>query len=202
MEETVRTATAYFEKLSNLLLGVQATDREGRTLSLDEGTRKAVEIILSVKSGRGKVMLIGNGGSAAIANHLQNDLAKAVQVRALVFNDIPLLTAYTNDDGYECAFERPIAQWAEAGDLLIAISSSGKSENILRGVRAAEGKECQILTLSGFRPDNPLRRMGQLNFYVASEAYGYVESAHGALTHYFSDCAVKSKREAAAVRSR
>lgn len=185
-------AIAYFRKLSELLLSLQVTDRHGAAVSLDKGANEAVDMVLRVRSASGKVMLMGNGGSAAIASHMHNDLCKTVGVRALVFHEVPLLTALTNDHGYGCVFERPLALWADPGDLLLAISSSGQSENILRAVRAAAAKECRIITLSGFRADNPLRSMGHLNFYAPSEVYGYVELVHTALSHFLTDCAVMS----------
>src|SRR3990170_2552226 len=95
-------------------------------------------------------MLIGNGGSAAIASHMQSDLRKAVNV------------------------------WASPGDLLLAISSSGQSENILRAVRRSTERRCDTITLSGFSTENPLRRLGALNFYVPSCEYGHVEMIHSA----------------------
>lgn len=140
-------------------------------------------------------MLVGNGGSAAIVSHMQNDLCKAVGVRAMVFNEPPLLTALSNDHGYGCVFERPVDLWAESGDLLLAISSSGQSENILRAARSAKARGCQILTLSGFLADNPLRGMGHLNFYAPSQVYGYVELVHSVLAHFLTDCAVTSQAE-------
>ncbi len=187
--------TSYFRKLSELLLSLQVTAQEGAVLSLDEGANKAVEIILSVKSASCKVMLIGNGGSAAIASHMQNDLCKAVGVRAMVFNEPPLLTALANDHGYGCVFERPAELWANTGDLLLAISSSGQSENILHAVRASVARGCQVITLSGFSADNPLRGMGDLNFYVPSPVYGYVELVHSALAHFLTDYAIMSPSE-------
>ena len=185
-----QSATAYFNRLSELLLSVQVTDQRSTIISTDEGARKAVEMILPVESYSCKVMLIGNGGSAAIASHMQNDLCKAVGVRAMVFNEPPLLTALSNDHGYGCVFERPIELWADTDDLLIAISSSGQSENILRGVTASIAKGCRVITFSGFNSDNPLRHMGNLNFYVPSDVYGYVELAHSVLAHLLTDCAV------------
>ena len=190
-----QSATAYFRKVSELLLSTQVTDRRGTVLSLDEGISRAVEMILGIKSTSRKVMLIGNGGSAAIASHMQNDLCKAVGVRAIVFNEPPLLTALSNDHGYGCVFERPVELWANAGDLLLAISSSGQSENILRAVRASVVRGCQVITLSGFSADNPLRRIGHLNFYVPSQVYGYVEAAHSVLAHFLTDCAMTSVAE-------
>ena len=190
-----QSATSYFHDLCDLILDTQVTDRQGMILSLDEGTTRALEMLLSVATTSHKVMLVGNGGSAAIVSHVQNDLCKAVGIRAMVFNEQPLLTALSNDHGYGCVFERPIELWAEAGDLLLAISSSGQSENILRAVQASLMRGCQILTFSGFRSDNPLRQMGDLNFYISSQVYGYVEVAHMALTHLLTDRASMSRLE-------
>lgn len=188
-----QSVAAYFHTVSELLLNLQVTNQHGAVLSLDEGTTRAVDMILSVRSTSGKVMLIGNGGSAAIASHMQNDLCKGVGVRAIVFSEPPLLTALSNDHGYECVFERPVELWTDTGDLLLAISSSGQSENILRAVRASLARGCQVIALSGFKADNPLRRMGHLNFYVPSQVYGYVELVHSALAHFLTDCAMMSR---------
>ena len=188
-------ATSYFKHLGDLLLRVQVTEGHGAELSLDKGTSKAVEMVLSVKANSGKVMVIGNGGSAAIASHLQNDLCQAVGVRAMVFTEASALTARANDYGYECVFEQPVELWANSDDLLVAISSSGQSENILRAVRSATSRDCQVITLSGFSADNPLRRLGNLNFYVPSPEYGYVESAHSVITHFLTDYATMLRSE-------
>jgi D-sedoheptulose 7-phosphate isomerase len=177
------------------MLQVHVTDRDGATLPLDEGSHRAVEIILAAGTKSTKVMIIGNGGSAAIASHTHNDLCHAVGIRSMVFYDQPLLTTFSNDYGYEVAFERHAELWATPGDVLIAISSSGKSENILRAVRVCQARDCQVITLSGFKPDNPLRHMGDLNFYVAAHAYGYVELTHHALTHFITDCAAAGRAE-------
>ena len=184
------TATEYLRALSQLMLSTEVTGRDGTALSLDEGSSRAVQMILSVGAASRKVMLVGNGGSAAIVSHMQNDLCKAVGVRAMVFTEQPLLTALANDHGYGCVYERTVELWAEPGDLMLAVSSSGSSENILRAVAASEERDCGVITLSGFNPDNPLRRKGDLNFYVGSDFYGYVENAHRALTHLMTDRAM------------
>ncbi len=183
-------ATDYFKQLSSLLLNVEVTDGDGLKLSLDEGSSRAVTMILSTKANSGKVMAIGNGGSAATASHIQNDLCQRVGLRAMSITPTPLLTAIANDYGYEFIFERTLALWGDPGDLLVALSCSGQSENILRGVKSAVKRGCKIVTLSGFKPDNALRRLGNLNFYVASMEYGYVESAHSVITHFLTDCAM------------
>lgn len=177
----------HFQVLADLLASLEASDSQGLRVNLDEAAKKAVETILTVRSSGGKIISLGNGGSAAIASHLQTDLCHSIKVRALAFQEPPLLTALANDLGYPAVFERPIKLWAEPGDLLIAISSSGKSANILAAAVAAKEKGCRVLTLSGFDPDNPLRRLGDLNFWVPSFDYGLVETAHQALAHYLTD---------------
>lgn len=190
------TVSEYLRVLSELTLSTEVTDGHGTTLSLDEGASRAVQMILTVGAASRKVMLVGNGGSAAIVSHVQNDICKAVGVRAMVFTEQPLLTALANDNGYVSVYEQPVKLWAEAGDLLLAVSSSGQSENILRAVSASTERNCGVITLSGFKPENPLRRQGDINFYVRSEFYGYVENAHRALTHFMTDRAMMLARAA------
>jgi D-sedoheptulose 7-phosphate isomerase len=192
-----RGAVDYLEQVSRMMLDTQVTNREGAALGLDEGAEAAVQMIVSLAGSSHKAMLAGNGGSAAMASHIQNDLCKAVGVRALVFTEQPLLMALANDDGYETIFEMPVRLWAQPGDLMIGLSSSGRSENILRAVRASQERQCGVITLSGFSPDNPLRRLGDLNFYVDSDVYGYVETAHAALAHFMVDRAASLIRAGA-----
>jgi len=186
--------TDYLNKLSELMLATEVTGEDDTTLSLDQGAAKVVDMILEVRSGSQKIILVGNGGSSAIVSHVQNDLCKAVGARAMVFTEQPLLTALTNDLGYDYVYEKCTELWAEAGDLFLAVSSSGKSENILRAARAALNSGCRLITLSGFDSDNPLRQIGNLNFYVNSNVYGYVETAHAALTHFMTDKAMMMVR--------
>ena len=184
---------SHFKKVAELLTGMQLTDAKGSSLSLEDGASAAVNLIL--EEGR-KVMIIGNGGSAAIAAHMHNDLCNSVGIQAVTFNDSSQLTALANDHGYEQVFERPVDLWAKAEDLFIAISSSGKSENILKAARAAKAKGCEVITLSGFGSDNPLRKLGNVNFYIASKSYGEVEVSHLSLTHYLTDCCLKLRTKA------
>ncbi len=187
-----QSATAYFHNLSELLLNLQVTNQQGTAMPLDEGVNRATELILSARSASGKAILIGNGGSAAIASHMHCDLCNGVRMKSMIFTEPPLLTASSNDFGYDAAFERSMRLWAEQGDLVLAISSSGRSQNILRAVAVATKRDCKIITFSGFKNDNPLRGMGHINFYISSEEYGYVESAHSVLAHFLTDSAMMS----------
>ena len=188
-------AQEHFKRLAELLFEIQATDLEGRALSLDDGADLAVGLIGAVREKGGKVMAIGNGGSAAIASHFHNDLSASVGVRSLAFSDLPLLTALANDYGYASVFERPLKLWAAPGDLLVAVSSSGRSENILRAARRANEMGLEVITLTGFQADNPLRSLGQVNFWVPSKSYGQVEVIHQALTHYLTDRAKEAREQ-------
>jgi D-sedoheptulose 7-phosphate isomerase len=179
--------TSYLGDLTRLFNTLEVRNATGEILPIEDGARAALGLIQSTKASRRKAMVIGNGGSAAIASHLQNDLCKSVGMHALVFTEQPLLTALANDDGYQTAYQSLVKLWAAPGDLLIAISSSGCSENILRSARSAREAGCRILTLSGFAADNPLRQMGDVNFYVPSRDYGPVEVVHAALAQYWAD---------------
>lgn len=184
------TATDYIQSLCNLMNGTTVTNKLGDVLSLDQGAEEVVQYVLQAKRANAKVMLAGNGGSAAIVSHVQNDLFKRAGVRSLVFTEQPLLLALANDEGYEKVFEWPVQQWADPGDLVITVSSSGRSPNIIRCGDAALNKGCRLITFSGFDADNPLRKMGDLNFYVKSHSYGHVETSHAALTHFVTDRAM------------
>jgi D-sedoheptulose 7-phosphate isomerase len=178
---------SWSRQLADLLDGTQATDLQGAPLDQARAFRAAQELILAVRSAPGKVMVVGNGGSAAIASHLQTDLAHSLGVRALVFTEPSTLTAQANDHGYEHAYRNLTRLWADPGDLLVAISSSGRSANILGACEAARSHGAGLITFSGFAPGNPLRALGDLNFYVASAEYGPVESAHSVLLHHLTD---------------
>ncbi len=134
-----------------------------------------------------RLIFMGNGGSAAIASHMAADWMKNGEMPTLIFNDPALLTCIGNDLGYENSFELPLHMHGRLGDVLIAISSSGESKNILQAVRFAKDAKLNIVTLSGFNPDNQLRKLGGVNFYVPSLTYGIVEIAHLAILHSLLD---------------
>lgn len=182
--------SAYLAAFSRVLERIEITTDEGETLSVDFGIDAVVESIVAVRERRGKALLIGNGGSAAIVSHVHNDLCKAVGVRALVFNETPFLTAMANDHGYHTVFHRPVDLWADADDLLIAVSSSGESENIVKAAALAKEKGCRVVTFTGFAPGNRLRQIGGLNVYVPVSDYGHVEMAHSVIAHFVTDTAV------------
>lgn len=179
-----------FETLKDFQKVIESTavSIKGRPAAgLNIGLSLAVRYFQDLKKTGNKAIFIGNGGSSAIASHQALDLWNHGKVRAIAFNDAPLITCMANDFGYENVFARPMEMYADPGDLLIAISSSGKSPNILRAARIASEKKCKIIGLSGFHSDNPLSHVGDLHFYVPSISYGIVEVAHFLLCHAIID---------------
>lgn len=138
-----------------------------------------------------RLFFIGNGGSAAIASHMATDYQKNGSMPTMCFNDAASLTCISNDLGYQNVFTLPLERHARLGDVLFAISSSGASGNIINAARYAKEHRMNVVTLSGFEPDNPLRRLGGVNFYVPSKSYGTVEIAHLAILHSLLDETIK-----------
>ena len=182
-----RLVESYVDVLASTLRTAVATDLHGKSVALDVAIEWAVGTARRVTADGGKVIFAGNGGSAAIASHMATDYNKNGGLRAWAMNDSSMLTCLANDYGYEHVFAKQIEFHARPGDLLVAISSSGKSANILAAVAAARKVGCLVLTMSGFGPDNPLRSSGDMNLYLDSKAYGYVEIGHLALCHAIVD---------------
>jgi D-sedoheptulose 7-phosphate isomerase len=145
------------------------------------------DVIKRVKDARElgcQLLFIGNGGSAAIASHMAIDFMNKGRLQARSFNDPAALTCLANDYGYEAVFEMQLAKALRSGDVLVAISSSGESENILAATRnAATIPSVSVVTLTGFEGDNRLRQLGHFNFWIPSNNYGIVETAHLGLLH-------------------
>lgn len=177
----------YFDSLHSLLCRTRVTDRGGRDLPLGDACARVRELAHKVHDSENKILFVGNGGSAGIASHLAIDYSKNGGLRSLAFNDPAALTCLGNDLGFHNVFARQVELHARPGDLLVAISSSGRSQNILLAVAAALARGCSVVTLSGFDEENDLRMMGELNLYVASHEYGFVEVAHLALCHAILD---------------
>ncbi|MDD5687471.1 MAG: SIS domain-containing protein [Elusimicrobia bacterium] len=177
----------YYNELSVLFDSVRVTNSRRNKLGFFKGIEVVCNVIKRQSDKGGKLFFIGNGASASISSHMSTDFWKNGGIQSLAFNDSSLLTCVSNDFGYRYVFEKPIEMFADKGDVLFAISSSGKSENIIRGVKMACSKKLNIITLSGFNKKNPLCSLGDINFYVPSPSYGYVEIIHQAICHSILD---------------
>lgn len=183
---TTRFWNKYVESFTDTLNNIKVSNQEV-DIPYDQALETTTEWLTEAQKNNKKIMIIGNGGSAGVASHLAVDFWKNGGVRATTFNDSSVLTCVANDYSYEEVFSIPIEQFTDEGDIAICISSSGSSVNILKGARAATAKGARVITCSGFKPDNQLRMMGDLNFYVPSFSYGFVETLHQLIIHSILD---------------
>ena len=146
------------------------------------GARKSVEAlaakIAETKKKGGKLMLAGNGASASIASHLATDFTKQGGVRAVTFNEPNLITALGNDCGFENWIAKAVDLYADPADLLILISSSGTSANVVKAAQRAREKKIAVAALTGFAADNPLGKLADPHLWADSRAYNIVECTH------------------------
>ena len=141
------------------------------------------QALIDANSKGNKGLIFGNGGSAAIASHFSVDLTKNASIRCLNLNESDLITCFANDYGFENWVAKAIEFYGDPGDVLIVISSSGKSLNMIKNMINATAsarikKFSKIITLSGFEEDNLLRQSGDINLWVNSKAYNFVENLH------------------------
>lgn len=178
---------AYFSIIGGLGKTIEFTDISGLKMDLASSLKLITSDVLKCKTGNGRIFFIGNGGSAGIASHMATDWMKNGGFKTLCFNDGSLLTCIGNDLGFENVFSLPVSMHLKEEDILFAISSSGKSSDIIKAVLEAKKIGGTVITLSGFKPNNPLRNLGDYNFYVQNELYGFVEIAHLAICHAILD---------------
>ncbi len=187
ISDSTDTWSRYVADLAGVLGGLAFTRADGGALTADEGYVTWRDLTLRVRAQRRTVYMIGNGASAAMASHFAADLAKNGRVHTQTFFDLALITAISNDIAYEQVFAEPLRRRGEGGDMLIAISSSGKSPNILAAADVAADLGMTIVTLTGKEPGNPLRKRGDLNLHVPAPTYGLTETAHAAALHRWMD---------------
>ena len=157
----------YFETISEGLKSINSSQLE-----------KASTMILEAHQSGKKIIVVGNGGSAAMASHVAVDFTKAAGIRAINFNEADLITCFANDYGYEHWVAKALEAYADPGDLAILISSSGESQNMLNAAVKAKNMGVSVITVSGFLSDNPLQKLGNLNLWVDSSEYNIVEMTH------------------------
>ena len=156
-------------------------------IELESGLVTIVDKLLALRARNGGIYIIGNGGSAAVAAHIANDFVNMAKLRAITLHEPAVLTCMANDYGYENAYARLIATMAKAGDMVIGISSSGASVNIRSAIETARQAGAETVTLSGFAADNPLRSLGEMNFWIDANDYGLVEIGHLFILHNLAD---------------
>lgn len=136
------------------------------------------DIFLNTSKRNGKILIFGNGGSAAISSHVSVDLTKNAKIRAVNFNESDLITCFSNDYGYERWIEKAVDFYADKKDILVLISSSGKSKNMLNACQAARRKKIKTISFTGHTKNNPLSKIADVSLWIDSKAYNFVENTH------------------------
>lgn len=145
---------------------------------IDNNKIKLATKLILKKNKKNKIILAGNGASATISSHVSVDLTKSAGIRAVNFNEPGLLTCFSNDYGYENWLRKALEFYSMPGDVLILISSSGNSRNIINATKVIQKLKLNLITLSGFSKKNCLQNKGVINFHVESQNYNVVESTH------------------------
>jgi len=174
-------------EFQRIVASAEASDAGGKRVDLEAALVAMVGRLKALRAAGGRLYLVGNGGSAGVASHAVTDFLNVAKLRATTLHEPSLLTCMSNDFGYEVAFARVLATLASPGDALVAISSSGQSANIRNAAAEMRKLGGQVVTLSGFKRDNPLRALGDVNFWLDSTDYGMVEIGHQFLLHNIAD---------------
>ncbi len=185
----------WLENLHKTIMSAQC--RSGKeSVSLEDGCCVAGEIINKIVDADANIWWVGNGGSAAICSHLCQDMLNKLGARSFFPGDASLMTCMANDFGYENVYHHPLEKLVKPKDLLIAISSSGNSENIFLCAKMALKKGMDLITLSGFKEDNRLwNSESDLAFFVPAELFGIVELSHEAILHGIIESLWLEKKE-------
>ena len=172
----------YLDKFSKLLINYNQNNFFEIAKTLKE-----------IKKNKKKVIIVGNGGSAAMASHVSVDLTKMCNIRAVNFNEADLLTCFSNDYGYENWVQKALSFYADKDDLIICISSSGESKNIINGAKFAKKMGCRVVTLTGFNKKNKVKKIGHINLWIESQNYNHIEMVHHTWLLSIVDFVAKAK---------
>lgn len=173
--------------LAQTLGSLVVSTRQGSFLSLDEGFASWRDLTMRLRENNRTIYLIGNGASASMASHMAADLAKNAHIHTEVFTDLALITAIANDLSFADVYAEPLRRRFKDDDMLVAISSSGNSANIVKSCQTAYDMGGSVVTLSAMDSDNKIRNWGDLNLWVPAASYGLAETCHAAILHYWMD---------------
>ena len=187
MAAVVERWTDYNDTIAAGLRDLIVTDAGGARMSAQDGFARWVDLTRATHERGGHLFMIGNGGSAAMASHMVTDAVALAHLRAFALTDSTLLSATANDLSFDQTFTLPLEHLARRGDLLVALSCSGNSPNVVRALESSRDRGLGTITVSSMRIDNRCRSLGDLNFYVPLARYGWAQCAHQVLLHYWFD---------------
>lgn len=180
-------SSTYFRDITAGLEKMIVTDFNGNVIDADAALEQWIDKSRELMLNRHFFFFCGNGASATMAEHLSHDCFQNADFLTETVSETSHLTAISNDISYDEVFAYRIGKMLSEGDMLITISSSGNSPNIVRAQEKAREMGLFIVTLSGKKADNKSRKNGDLNFYVPLATYGMTESAHAVLLHCWLD---------------
>ena len=153
------------------------------------------ELILKTKKLKGQVIICGNGGSSATASHVAVDLSLNGKVKAISFNEYDLITCFANDFGYENWVKKSLEIYANRNDLLILLSCSGNSKNLVNANLFAKKRGIKTITLTGCKASNKLNKIkNNVNLWVNSNKYNIIEITHHMILLNIIDSIIKRKK--------
>lgn len=179
--------TLKITEIDKCLRHVSASRGNADNFPVEDAFGMWIDMATRIRGQKRTIFLIGNGASASMASHVAADLAKNGHVHTEVFSDLSLITAIANDLSYDEVFAEPLRRRMKSGDMLVAISSSGQSPNVLKAAEEARKLDGVVVTLSAMKSDNSLTSKGDLNFYVPASTYGLAETCHAAILHHWID---------------
>jgi D-sedoheptulose 7-phosphate isomerase len=181
------TLRSRIEKFSQIIRLTEITNSHRQTCDLEGGVALLQDRLLQLKNNSQNLYIVGNGGSASVAAHAVTDFFNVAKIRATTLHESSLLTCMANDFGYENAVARMLQQLLNQGDVVIVISSSGNSMNMRNAAAIASERGAYVVTLTGFSSENPLRHLGDINIWLDSHDYGFVEVGHQFILHNIAD---------------
>jgi D-sedoheptulose 7-phosphate isomerase len=177
----------YIEEFAEVINSTVITTRDNLVEENSAAYIELADILENCHNAGGTIYLVGNGGSSGVISHASIDFINACKLRAMPMTDNSILTCLANDYGYENVFSEGLKTMFTNKDILIAVSSSGSSKNICNASSQASKLGGRVITFSGFKTDNDLRKLGDYNFWLDSQDYGKVEIGHAMLLHILSD---------------
>ena len=187
MNEHMKIQNQYIDRFAGALEETEFKRRHETAADYTKGIEMLIDAFCAHKADGSNVYFIGNGGSAAIAGHMSADYLKNGRLSVVSMYSFPTITCLGNDFCYDDIFSKQLEMISKKGELLVTISSSGESENIYRAVMTAKERDMDVITLTGFRPDNRIRDLGDVSVYVPSEEYGIVEAIHNLILQQVVD---------------
>tara|TARA_Y100000991_G_C21961365_1_gene344658 strand:+ start:1034 stop:1615 length:582 start_codon:yes stop_codon:yes gene_type:complete len=144
----------------------------------DESILNFKNSIKKTNQNKGRLIFIGNGASASLSSHAATDFTKQAKIPSIAFNDHNLITALSNDYGYEYWVTKAIEYYSEKNDMLIFISVSGESKNLINGIKFAKERKIKTASLTGSKETNTIKLNTDISLWVDSKAYNIVECIH------------------------